>query len=473
MPNAEHLKILKDGVAAWNKWRETANHLDPNLSGADLTRANLSHANLRGADLIDANLSDADLRGADLSDANLGGASLRDCDLSGADLTGADLIDANLSDADLCDADLGRASLNDAKLLDADLSHANLCHADLCRADLSRADLSHANLSDAILTDAILVNPVLTGANLIHAVLSAVNLSGVNLSDADLRRANLIQADLSDADLSRANLIQADLSDANLSGASLRFTNLRNANLSGAKLDNSFFTGARLIHTTFAFTSLKAVKGLDACEHAGPSSIDYYTLINSGQLPEVFLRGCGFADELIHFLPSLWHEPVQYYSCFISYSHADESFARKLHDALQSRGIRCWFDEHQLLPSDELHEGIDRGIRLWDKLLLCSSEASLTSWWVDGEINRAFHKEAQILNEQGQKVLSLIPLDLDGYLSSEVCQRGKKAQINGRLAASFIGWKNDEGKFSAELENVIKALRADAGARELPPQPRL
>ena len=49
MPNAEHLKILKDGVAAWNKWRETANHLDPNLSGADLTRANLSHANLRGA----------------------------------------------------------------------------------------------------------------------------------------------------------------------------------------------------------------------------------------------------------------------------------------------------------------------------------------------------------------------------------------------------------------------------------------
>ncbi len=65
MPNAEHLKILKDGVAAWNKWRETANHLDPNLSGADLTRANLSHANLRGADLIDANLSDDDLRGED------------------------------------------------------------------------------------------------------------------------------------------------------------------------------------------------------------------------------------------------------------------------------------------------------------------------------------------------------------------------------------------------------------------------
>jgi hypothetical protein len=44
--------------------------------------------------------------------------------------------------------------------------------------------------------------------------------------------------------------------------------------------------------------------------------------------------------------------------------------------------IRCWLDEHQLLPGDDLHEGIDRGIRLWDKVLLCASKASLANWWV-------------------------------------------------------------------------------------------
>jgi len=36
--------------------------------------------------------------------------------------------------------------------------------------------------------------------------------------------------------------------------------------------------------------------------------------------------------------------------------------------------------DHQLLPGDDLHEGIDRGIRLRDKVLLCESKSSLTSW---------------------------------------------------------------------------------------------
>jgi hypothetical protein len=120
----------------------------------------------------------------------------------------------------------------------------------------------------------------------------------------------------------------------------------------------------------------------------GPSIIDHRTLQVSGPLPLAFLHGVGLPDKLIDHLPSLLLDQViQYYSVFISYSHADKSFARRLYNELQGHdnelqghGIRCWLDEHQMLPGDDIYEQVDHGIRLWDKILLCCSRNSLTSW---------------------------------------------------------------------------------------------
>jgi hypothetical protein len=81
-----------------------------NLSGANLSRADLRDANLSGANLSRADLRDANLSGANLSGANLSRANLRDANLSGANLR-----DANLSGADLMDANLEGADLRDAK----------------------------------------------------------------------------------------------------------------------------------------------------------------------------------------------------------------------------------------------------------------------------------------------------------------------------------------------------------------------
>jgi Pentapeptide repeats (8 copies) len=96
MANAEHLAILRQGVDAWNAWREKEPRVRPDLSKADLIGADLS-----AADLIGADLSAADLRAADLRGANLIGANL-----IGANLIGANLIDACLDGADLTDARL-------------------------------------------------------------------------------------------------------------------------------------------------------------------------------------------------------------------------------------------------------------------------------------------------------------------------------------------------------------------------------
>ncbi len=66
-----------------------ANFVQANLSGADLTDANLRGAALGGADLTGAYLTGADLAAADLTGAILTGANLNWTDLRGADLTDA------------------------------------------------------------------------------------------------------------------------------------------------------------------------------------------------------------------------------------------------------------------------------------------------------------------------------------------------------------------------------------------------
>ena len=302
----------------------------------------------------------------------------------------------------------------------------------------------------------------LSGANLSEADLSGANFSGANFSEADLSRAVLLEADLSRANLGGAQLHGADLRGANLSGADLTWANVEFANFSDANLIGADFAVAHAIGTIFTDVDLSSTKGLGMVRYGGRSSIGIDTIYKShGKIPEVFLRGCGVPDEFIAYIGSMVGRPIEFYSCFISYSTRDQEFAERLHADLQAKGVRCWFAPHDIKGGRKIHEQIDEAIRTYDKLLLILSEHSMSSSWVKTEIANARERE-----EREAKQL-LFPITLVAV--EEVKQwklfdadRGVDSarEIREYFLPDFRNWDKDNRAYQAALERLIRDLKA-------------
>ena len=126
------------------------------------------------------------------------------------------------------------------------------------------------------------------------------------------------------------------------------------------ELTEADFSQAFMELNTFNDVDLSGAKGLETVIHLAPSSIGIDTIIRShGNIPEVFLRGAGVPDLWMTYARALIHNPIDYYSCFISYCSKDEAFAKRLHADLQNNGVRCWFAPEDLRIGDKFWSSID------------------------------------------------------------------------------------------------------------------
>ena len=305
--------------------------------------------------------------------------------------------------------------------------------------DLGGADLTNANLSGADLS----------GANLIKTDLSGATLYGAILYGAILRETNLVKTNLVKTNLNMADLTRADLSSANLSGASLKGTNFSSANLSRVNLSSSYVGW-----TVFGDIDLRTVKGLETVDHHSPSTIGADTLLRSeGDIPETFLRQAGLSDAFITYTRSLVHNPIEYYTCFISYSSQDQEFVERLYADLQAKGVRCWYAPEDLKIGDEFKHCIDESIRVYDKLLVILSKHSIDSSWVEYEVKKALKKE----QDQGKP--ALFPIALDEAIK-DTPDAWAAAIRRKRHIGDFTHWKEHDA-YQKGLKRLMRDLQPE------------
>lgn len=80
-------------------------------------------------------------------------------------------------------------------------------------------------------------------------------------------------------------------------------------------------------------------------------------------------------------------------SLFLSHSHADKKFARKLTADLEQRGVRVWMDEAEMMVGDSLIEKISKAIDDMDYVGVILSKSSVKSQWVRKEVAIAMTQE--------------------------------------------------------------------------------
>ena len=470
MADPAHLEIFKKGVDAWNAWRQENPLVKPDLSNESID------GNLAGINFSNTNLTSADLHNA--SDFSNGDFTL--AILNYAWLEYQNFTKSNFSEARLFGVIANNARFCNAILRKTRFTNANLNQADFRNADLMGATFEHASLRSALFSWPDALKPDLQGvhfhkADLFDATLSGANLKNSILVEARLERTHLDHCDLTNAMLAEANFDGGDLSHAILTEAFLERATFRHVKLDEAKLNKANLTEAMISNSSLYLTdfseaefrgtilnnlNLSNTLGLGLCKHRGPSEIDHKTLIQSGELPLVFYRGCGLPENYITYLPSLRDAPsIQFHSCFIAHSTKDHLFTERLWADLQNGGVRCYYAPEDMEGGVKIHHQIDLAIQVHDKLLLVLSEASLNSEWVMTEIRKCRKTEKR---EGRQKLfpIRLVGMEVIDNWECFDADSGKDLAVEVReyFIPDFTKWK-DHDSYMKAFERLMRDLK--------------
>lgn len=127
-------------------------------------------------------------------------------------------------------------------------------------------------------------------------------------------------------------------------------------------------------------------------------------------------------------------------SVFLSHTAADKPFVRKLARDLDSQGVKYWLDEAEINVGESLIEKIRQGLDEVDYVAVILSPNSITSPWVQREVDVAMNQEIH-----GKKV-KVLPIM---YRSCE---------LPGFLLGKFYADFTKESKYTEAFKRLVSSM---------------
>ena len=135
---------------------------------------------------------------------------------------------------------------------------------------------------------------------------------------------------------------------------------------------------------------------------------------------------------------------------FISYSSVDRSFVTRLAKEMIRKGITLWIDEGEILPGDRIREKINQGIAESRYFVVVLSKNSISSSWVQTELDAAMIKEIE-----GNDVV-VIPV-----LVGDINNKDIPPDLKGKAYVDFrrkIDFSSSANRLSTSIRRRIDEL---------------
>jgi uncharacterized protein YjbI with pentapeptide repeats len=330
-------------------------------------------------------------------------------------------------------------------------------NADFTGSNLAGTDFTGANCQGARFTECTLDSACFQKANLSSCAFIGDDIYGVDFREANLSNAKFIRVfgkgiSASSAKLRGAQIYNSYFVECYFTGCTFTEAELASAVFHRSSFDLADFEDASLWETGFLESRLVSCTGLDKLRNVRDVSLDPATLFAPGAtLPRLFLLGAGIPSILVDYLPSMIGKPIQFESCFISYSTGDVEFCRRLRFEMLERGISAWLFDEDAQWGKSMWGEIDKSIRVHDRVVVVCSERSLKSAPVLREIERALRRE----DAEGKDIL--FPIRIDDYIFTK-WRHPRKDDVTSKIVGDFTGWK-DPMKMRTTLGRFMEGLK--------------